>query len=58
MLKDIQPVNEKETREGFGEGIHVLGKNNGNVVVLTADLGGSLKLKPFIKEFKNHTERI
>ncbi len=51
MLKDIQPVNEKETREGFGEGIHVLGKNNGNVVVLTADLGGSLKLKPFIKDF-------
>ncbi len=51
MLKDIQPINEKETREGFGEGIHELGKNNPNVVVLTADLAGSLKLKPFIKEF-------
>jgi transketolase len=51
MLKDIQPINEKETREGFGEGIHELGKNNENVVVLTADLGGSLKLKPFIKDF-------
>jgi transketolase len=51
MLKDIQPQNEKETREGFGEGIHELGKSNENVVVLTADLGGSLKLKPFIKEF-------
>ncbi len=51
MLKDIQPVNEKETREGFGEGIYELGKRNRNVVVLTADLGGSLKLKPFIKEF-------
>ena len=51
MLKDIQPINEKETREGFGEGIHELGKSNGNVVVLTADLGGSLKLKPFIKDF-------
>ena len=51
MLKDIQPVNEKETREGFGEGIYELGKSNGNVVVLTADLAGSLKLKPFIKEF-------
>src|SRR5919107_4827096 len=51
MLKDIQPQNEKETREGFGEGIHQLGKSNGNVVVLTADLGGSLKLKPFIKDF-------
>lgn len=51
MLKDIQPINEKETREGFGEGIHELGKNNANVVVLTADLAGSLKLKPFIKDF-------
>ncbi len=51
MLKDIQPVNEKETREGFGEGIHDLGKSNPNVVVLTADLAGSLKLKPFIKDF-------
>jgi transketolase len=51
MLKDIQPINEKETREGFGEGIHELGKSNPNVVVLTADLAGSLKLKPFIKEF-------
>jgi transketolase len=51
MLKDIQPINEKETREGFGEGIYELGKSNPNVVVLTADLAGSLKLKPFIKEF-------
>lgn len=51
MLKDIQPINEKETREGFGEGIHEAGKNNPNIVVLTADLGGSLKLKPFIKDF-------
>lgn len=51
MLKNIQPINEKETREGFGEGIHELGKSNGNVVVLTADLAGSLKLKPFIKDF-------
>lgn len=51
MLKDIQPKNEKETRGGFGEGIHEAGKRNSNVVVLTADLGGSLKLQPFIKDF-------
>src|SRR6266481_6979544 len=51
MIKDIQQQNEKETREGFGEGIHEVGKNNPNVVVLTADLGGSLKLKPFKKDF-------
>jgi transketolase len=51
MLKDIVPVNEKETREGFGEGIYEVGKSNDQVVVLTADLAGSLKLKPFIKDF-------
>lgn len=51
MLKDIVPANEKETREGFGEGIYALGKSNENVVVLTADLAGSMKLKPFIKDF-------
>ena len=52
-LKDIQVLNEKETRGGFGEGIHEVGKENENVVVLTADLAGSLKLGPFIKDFPN-----
>src|SRR6478672_8549581 len=51
MIKDIQKQNEKETREGFGEGVHEAGQKNSNVVVLTADLGGSLKLQQFIKEF-------
>ena len=51
MLKDIQVLNEKETRGGFGEGIYEAGKTNPNVVVLTADLAGSLKLGPFIKDF-------
>ena len=44
-------LNEKETRAGFGEGIHELAKQNSEVVVLTADLAGSFKLGPFIKEF-------
>ncbi len=51
MLKDIQVLNEKETRAGFGEGIFEVGKNNPKVVVLTADLAGSLKIAPFIKAF-------
>lgn len=51
MIKDIVAKNEKETRAGFGEGIYELGKKNENVVVLTADLAGSLKLHPFIKDF-------
>src|SRR6201747_3005758 len=51
MVKDIQPLNEKETRGGFGEGILEIGRKNPNVVALTADLLGSLKLNAFIKEF-------
>ena len=51
MIKDVVAKNEKETRAGFGEGVYELGKKNENVVVLTADLAGSLKLHPFIKDF-------
>ncbi|HAK11525.1 MAG TPA: transketolase [Chitinophagaceae bacterium] len=50
---DIQLLNEKETRAGFGEGVYEAGKANENIVVLTADLAGSLKLGPFMKEFPN-----
>jgi transketolase len=51
MLKDIQVLNEKETRAGFGEGILEVGRKNPNVVALTADLLTSMKLGAFIKEF-------
>jgi transketolase len=51
MVKDIQPLNEKETRAGFGEGILEVGRKNPNVIALTADLLGSMKLNAFIKEF-------
>ncbi len=57
-LKDIQVLNEKETRGGFGEGIYEIGKENENVVVLTADLAGSLKLGPFIKDFPNRFTQV
>jgi len=50
-LTDIQVLNEKETRGGFGEGAYEIGKENKNVVILTADLAGSMKIGPFIKEF-------
>ena len=53
MLKDIQRLNDKETRAGFGEGIYEAAKKNSNVVALTADLAGSLKLGPFMKEFSD-----
>ncbi|MBX3253107.1 MAG: transketolase family protein [Chitinophagaceae bacterium] len=51
MLKDIQVSGQKDTRSGFGDGIYELGKTNPNVVALTADLAGSLKLNAFIKDF-------
>ncbi|ATL47066.1 transketolase [Chitinophaga caeni] len=51
MVKDIQALNEKETRAGFGEGILEAARQNPEVVALTADLLGSMKLQAFIKEF-------
>ncbi len=51
MLKDIQVTGKKDTRSGFGDGIAEVARKNPNVVALTADLAGSLKLQQFIKEF-------
>lgn len=42
---------KKDTRSGFGIGLHELGKENPNVVALCADLTGSLKMDAFKKEF-------
>ena len=51
MLKEIQSTGNKDTRSGFGDGIVEVARKNPNVVALTADLAGSLKLNQFIKEF-------
>jgi transketolase len=51
MLKEIQSTGQKDTRSGFGDGIVEAARKNSNVVALTADLAGSLKLNQFIKEF-------
>jgi transketolase len=51
MLKDIQPTGKKDTRSGFGDGIVEVARKNKDIVALTADLAGSLKLQQFIKEF-------
>ena len=50
-LKDIQSTGNKDTRSGFGDGIVEAARKNPNIVALTADLAGSLKLNQFIKEF-------
>jgi transketolase len=55
MLQDIQVTGQKDTRSGFGDGMTELGKSNPQVVALTADLAGSLKLNTFIK---NHPDRF
>jgi transketolase len=51
MLKDIQVTGKKDTRSGFGDGIVEAARKNPNIVALTADLAGSLKLQQFMKEF-------
>jgi transketolase len=51
MLKDIQPSGKKDTRSGFGDGIVEIARKNKDIVALTADLAGSLKLQQFMKEF-------
>jgi transketolase len=51
MLKEIKSTGNKDTRSGFGDGIVEAARKNKNVVALTADLAGSLKLNQFMKEF-------
>jgi transketolase len=51
MLSKIEVTGKKDTRSGFGDGLVEAAKENENIVALTADLAGSLKLKEFIKTF-------
>lgn len=51
MLSSIQSTGNKDTRSGFGDGILEAARENENIIALTADLAGSLKLNGFIKEF-------
>lgn len=51
MLKNINSIGNKATRDGFGDGLYEAGKANPNVVALCADLIGSLKMEKFIENF-------
>lgn len=51
MLEKFAIQDEKETRAGFGDGIYEAAQENDQIVALTADLAGSLKLNNFIKDF-------
>lgn len=50
-MKDFPYSDSKDTRSGFGAGLHELGQTNPNVVALCADLTGSLKMDAFKKDF-------
>lgn len=50
-MKKYIDTGKKDTRSGFGEGLLELGKQMDNVVALTADLKGSVKMDAFAKEF-------
>ena len=54
-IRDITYTEKKATRDGFGEGLLELGQKNSDVVALTADLLGSLKMDAFKK---NYPERF
>jgi transketolase len=50
MLDRYLSTGKKSTRDGFGAGMQILGQTNEKVVVLCADLIGSLKIQNFINE--------
>ena len=50
-MKKYIDTGKKDTRSGFGAGLLEAGRRNPDVVALTADLIGSVKMDAFIKEF-------
>ena len=50
-MKKYTDSGKKDTRSGFGAGLLEAGRANPNVVALTADLKGSLKMDAFAAEF-------
>ena len=47
MFNNFEVKGKKATRDGFGDGLFEVGQNNDQVVALTADLLGSLKMNKF-----------
>lgn len=50
-MKEYINFGNKDTRSGFGAGLLEAARKDSNIVALTADLGGSLKMDAFAKEF-------
>ena len=51
MLDLLVSTEKKATRDGFGQGLLEVARQNDLVIGLSADLSGSLKMNAFIKEF-------
>src|SRR5574344_197802 len=51
MKEKFENTGNKDTRSGFGAGLHQVGKTNRDVVALCAALTGSLKMDAFAAEF-------
>jgi len=54
-MKEYTYQEKKDTRSGFGDALTELGNKNKNVVALTADVTGSVKMGDFAKQ---HPERF
>ena len=50
-MKKYIDTGKKDTRSGFGVGLHEAGKKNPEIMAMTADLLGSLKMDAFAAEF-------
>jgi len=50
-MKTYENKGSKELRSGFGAGLVEAGRNDANIVALTADVCGSVKIDAFAKEF-------
>ena len=50
-MKNFVNQGSNDTRSGFGAGLLEVGRKNGNIVALCADLTGSLKMNEFKNEF-------
>ena len=57
-MKKYTDTGKKDTRSGFGVGLLKAGQANPNVVALTADLKGSLKMDAFAAEFRSEERRV
>lgn len=51
MINTSENIAMKDLRSGFGEGLVAAGRKNPNVVALTADVTGSVKMDGFAKTF-------